>query len=265
MVFYLNWLLLALIWSSKMSIASSHRYSLKLAVVAMSLIMACSSWVAAFGKASLCTSRRMAFAPSAVHRPRTLQGNNVWRLLVTNDINPESSSSSTEEMNAPYDPVPYNPIAAKPQPQPRRTFSTFSDWVVPKTINIPVDQVETSFVRASGAGGQNVNKLSTKVELRFQVMEAFWLPLEVRQRLQAQQCNRINKDGYLVLQTQEFRTQGQNRKAALSKLQEFILQAYPRPKVRNLRTGVSRAAKKRNLEDKKRRSDRKQSRGKVDW
>jgi protein subunit release factor B len=91
-------------------------------------------------------------------------------------------------------------------------------------------------------------------------MDAEWIPLEVRQRLQTLQANRINKDGVLSLSSQEYRTQIQNRKAVLSKLESLILEAWSRPKIRNQRTGVSKAGKARNKVDKKRRSDVKNSR-----
>ena len=148
----------------------------------------------------------------------------------------------------------------------RRPFtSTTDNWVVPKTIDIPEDRLEFQFVRSSGAGGQNVNKVNTKVEIRFAVMEAEWLPLEVRQRLQAQQANRINKDGILSISSQENRTQIQNRKAVVSKLQSMILEAYPRPKERKQRKGPSKAQKEQNKEFKRKRSQLKASRRQLDW
>lgn len=146
----------------------------------------------------------------------------------------------------------------------KRTF--FSTWTVPKTIDIPDDRLDISFVRSSGAGGQNVNKVNSKVELRVHVMDATWIgPEEVRRRLAEQQANRINKDGVLSLTVQEYRTQGQNKKAAIEKLRQIILQAWPRPKVRKQRTGVSKAAKERKKEFKRKRSDVKERRKKVDW
>ena len=97
------------------------------------------------------------------------------------------------------------------------------------------------------------------------VKEADWIPSEVRERLRTQQANRINKDGILSLTAQEYRTQGQNRKAALTKLQQMILEAWPRPKVRKVRKGITKAAKARNKEFKKRRSETKENRRRVDW
>ena len=162
----------------------------------------------------------------------------------------------------------------QPQQQQRRAWDltgrnstqrSFSTWTVPKTIEIPEDKLEFNFVRSSGAGGQNVNKLNTKVDVRFLVREADWIPDEVRERLQQQQASRINKEGYLAVQAQEYRTQAQNRKAAIQKLQEMILQAWPRPVIRKKRVGISQASKERNKEFKRMRSATKANRRKVDF
>jgi hypothetical protein len=153
-----------------------------------------------------------------------------------------------------------------PPPQ-RRNFSTPSAWTVPKTVAIKEDELDISFVRSSGAGGQNVNKLSTKCEIRMDTNKSSssWLPDEVRRRLIEQQKNRISKDGILTLNCQENRTQGMNKKTALDKLQNMIKEAWVRPKIRNQRTGVTKATKRRNKEFKKARSETKNSRKRVDW
>eukprot|EP00532_Pseudo-nitzschia_australis_P014466 CAMPEP_0168280852 /NCGR_PEP_ID=MMETSP0141_2-20121125/21380_1 /TAXON_ID=44445 /ORGANISM="Pseudo-nitzschia australis, Strain 10249 10 AB" /LENGTH=264 /DNA_ID=CAMNT_0008224189 /DNA_START=399 /DNA_END=1194 /DNA_ORIENTATION=- len=143
-----------------------------------------------------------------------------------------------------------------------------STWTVPKHVRIPEDKLEFSFVRSSGSGGQNVNKLSTKVELRIDLLHeqhASWMPREVQNRLREKHSNRISKEGILTITSQEHRTQGRNRTEAVNKLRAMVLEAWPRPKIRRQRTGVSRAAKARNKEFKKKRSETKQNRKKVDW
>lgn len=178
-----------------------------------------------------------------------------------------ADKNQNENPNGDFEPtwtyIPHDPTKKPATPSPRRRY--FSSWTVPKRVDIPEDRLVISFVRSSGAGGQNVNKLSTKVELRFLVKDADWIPREVRDRLNTQQANRINKDGYLSLTSQEYRTQAQNRKAAVAKLEQMLLEAWPRPKVRKQRTGVSKAAKERNKEFKKKRSDTKKNRKQVDW
>jgi protein subunit release factor B len=151
------------------------------------------------------------------------------------------------------------------QPQ-TRTFSTANDereWKVPKTIYIPEHSLEISFVRSSGAGGQNVNKVNTQVQIRFHVSSADWMPSEVRRRLAEQQASRVNKEGYLQVSSQEHRTQTANRRAALDKLQQMVAKAWPRPAVRKMRTGLSEAGKERRKEEKQRRKLKKQSRRPV--
>src|SRR3569623_2062154 len=117
----------------------------------------------------------------------------------------------------------------------------------------------------SGSGGQNVNKVNSQVQIRFHVLTASWVgPYEVRERLAQQQANRINKDGYLVLHAQEYRTQAQNRSAVIDKLREMIAQAWPRPVQRKVRQGLSRRTKEQRKEFKRKRSLVKESRRKVD-
>ena len=126
--------------------------------------------------------------------------------------------------------------------------------------------LEESFSHASGPGGQNVNKLSTKVELRLDLKaRQSWMPAEVQRRLKEEQSNKISKEGILSITAQEHRTQGMNRKSAVDKLRKMVLSAWPRPKIRKQRKGISRAAKARNKDFKKRRSDTKENRKKVDW
>jgi protein subunit release factor B len=96
-------------------------------------------------------------------------------------------------------------------------------------------------------------------------MKATWLPQEVRQRIAKNESNRINKDGFFIINSQEYRTQAQNRKDVLDKLQDIILKNYPRPKVRKMRKGVSKKAKAINKEQKRWKSEVKKNRKRVDF
>ena len=121
-------------------------------------------------------------------------------------------------------------------------------------ISIDDDEIEESFVRSSGPGGQNVNKLSTAVQLRFDVRRSPSLPNDVAVRLMGLAGKRMTKDGVLVLIAQNHRTQERNRAEAQQRLIELIRQAAVRPVPRRA-TKPTKASKQRRIESKKRRSN----------
>jgi len=118
------------------------------------------------------------------------------------------------------------------------------------TIAIDEREIEESFVRASGPGGQNVNKLATAVQLRFDVQHSPSLPEDVRARLQKLAGRRMTQDGVLVISAQRYRTQERNRQDALERLTALIVRAAERPTPRRA-TRPTAASRQRRLESKR--------------
>ena len=132
------------------------------------------------------------------------------------------------------------------------------------TVSIDERELEERFVRASGPGGQNVNKVSTAVELRFDVASSPSLPEAVRARLLARRDRRMTDAGVLVLNAQRFRTQERNREDARQRLVHFIETGLHAPKPR-IATKPSRGAKERRLGEKRGRATIKQGRSGKGW
>jgi ribosome-associated protein len=131
-------------------------------------------------------------------------------------------------------------------------------------IVISDDELEWKFIRASGPGGQNVNKVSSAVQLRFLLPLNTTLPASVRNRLRTLAGQKMNDDGTLLLTARSERSQEQNRRAALGRLEALIRAAMVEPKVRR-KTRPTKASKERRIEAKKRRGSTKQGRGSRAW
>ena len=130
------------------------------------------------------------------------------------------------------------------------------------TIKIDESEIQENFIRASGPGGQNVNKVATTVQLRFDVANSRSIPDEVRKRLISLAGNRITEDGILIIEARRFRTQIRNREDATERLVELIRRAAQRPKTR-LQTRSTLASKMRRLESKRRGAETKRVRRPV--
>lgn len=136
--------------------------------------------------------------------------------------------------------------------------------MIPVTASLVLDErdLEERFIRASGPGGQNVNKVSTAVELRFRLGGFTKLPDDVRARLEGLAGRRLTLDGEIVIRADEHRTQDRNRAEAQARLVALVKQATIRPKPR-VKTKISKAQKAKRVDNKTRRGDVKANRGRV--
>ncbi len=132
---------------------------------------------------------------------------------------------------------------------------------ISNTVSIPDNEIEVSAIRAQGSGGQNVNKVSSAIHLRFDI-NASSLPEFYKQRLLSLRDKRISKEGVIIIKAQKFRTQEKNREDAFERLMEIIKDATVVQKVRRP-TKPSRGSQKRRMDSKTKRSRAKALRGRV--
>ena len=145
------------------------------------------------------------------------------------------------------------------------TFAKMSHLIkITPHLSIPREEIRFKFIRSSGPGGQNVNKVSTAVQLLFDVAHSPSLPEEIRQRLLQLASNRISKEGLLIIEAHSHRSQEGNRKEALNRLIALLRKAAERRKIRH-RTTPPASAKRKRLEAKKRRSELKKMRARINY
>lgn len=133
--------------------------------------------------------------------------------------------------------------------------------VISRNIVIPEQEIDFQAIRSQGAGGQNVNKVSTAIHLRFDIL-ASTLPEVYKQRLLSLRDSRIDKSGVVHIKSQEFRTQERNKQAALDRLRELIQQVTVIPKKR-VATKIPRQVKRKRLDQKSKRGELKSLRKKI--
>jgi ribosome-associated protein len=126
-------------------------------------------------------------------------------------------------------------------------------------MHIPLDRVTIRGSRSGGPGGQNVNKVATRVEVRFRLADADWIPGEARERLAELRRGALNRRGELIVVSSRHRTREQNLQDCLAKLARWIEEASRRPRKR-IRTAPTRASRRRSLDEKRRRGEVKKMR-----
>jgi ribosome-associated protein len=136
--------------------------------------------------------------------------------------------------------------------------------VITPDVSIPDEEFEWKFIRSSGPGGQNVNKVASAVQLRFLLPLNTSLPVAARNRLRRLAGQKLIDDGSILISARSERSQEQNRRDALERLAELIRAALIEPKIRK-KTRPTRASKERRIESKKRRGTTKQGRGARSW
>ena len=133
---------------------------------------------------------------------------------------------------------------------------------ITSSIAIDESEIQEDFIRSSGPGGQNVNKVATTVQVRFDVANSPSIPDEVRERLISLAWNRITEDGVLIINARRFRTQGRNRQDAIERLAGLIRRAAEKPRSRR-KTKPTLTSKMRRLDGKHYRAEKKKSRQHV--
>ena len=136
--------------------------------------------------------------------------------------------------------------------------------IITPDVAIPDEEFEWKFIRSSGPGGQNVNKVASAVQLRFLLPNNTSLPVAARNRLRRLAGQKLIDDGTILISARSERSQEQNRRDALERLAELIRAAMVEPKIRK-KTRPTRASKERRIEAKKRRGTTKQGRGTRTW